>query len=301
MPAVVFSHPRCLDHDPGRGHPESPERLRAVLRGVRSAKCEVREAAPASIDALTGVHPPEHARAIEELCHGGAALIGQDTVLNSASWDAALAGLGQVLAAVEHAHAGKGNAFAAVRPPGHHATAQRAMGFCLLANAVLAARHAQRLGRGRVLIVDWDVHHGNGTQDLVERDPSVRFVSMHQWPWYPGTGAAQERGVGNVFNIPRPAELPAEGPGGYVESLTDGIGAARAGWEPDLVLLSAGFDSMAGDPLGGFTLEPEHYATLTTRIRELFPKAPVVGLLEGGYAPERLAAGVVATVETLSP
>ncbi|HET7042049.1 MAG TPA: hypothetical protein VFI13_08510, partial [Gemmatimonadales bacterium] len=182
MPAVVFTHPRCLDHDPGRGHPESPERLKAVLRALRSAQWEAREAAPAALDALAGVHPVEYARSIEELARGGAALIGQDTVLNSASWEAALAGLGQVLAAVDHAHAGGGNAFAAVRPPGHHATAARAMGFCLLANSVLAARHAQRLGRERVLIVDWDVHHGNGTQDLVERDPSIRFVSMHQWP-----------------------------------------------------------------------------------------------------------------------
>ncbi|MEP6744077.1 MAG: histone deacetylase, partial [Gemmatimonadota bacterium] len=163
MPVPVFSHPRCLDHDPGAGHPERPARLEAVLRGVRGAGYEVREAAPATVAALAGVHPPEYAELLERLSAGGAAMIGQDTILNSASWDAALAGLGQILAAVDHAHAGKGNAFAAVRPPGHHALADRAMGFCLLANAVLAARHAQRLGRARVLIVDWDVHHGNGT------------------------------------------------------------------------------------------------------------------------------------------
>ena len=300
MPSAVFSHPRCLDHDPGRGHPESPERLRAVLRAAQAAGLELREAPPASWERLAGVHPVQSAEELQRLARGGAALIGQDTVLNSASWDAALAGLGQILAAVEHAHGGQGNAFAAVRPPGHHAGASRAMGFCLLANAVLAARHAQRLGRERVLIVDWDVHHGNGTQDLIERDPSIRFVSMHQWPWYPGTGAAQERGVGNVFNIPRPPGLPAEGPGGYVDALTDGIHAAGTGWEPDLVLISAGYDSMAGDPLGGFTLEPEHYATLTTRLRERFVDIPIAGLMEGGYAPERLAAGVVATVTALA-
>jgi acetoin utilization deacetylase AcuC-like enzyme len=299
MPAVVFSHPRCLDHDTGRGHPESPERLRAVVQEVRRAKGEVREASPATVDALVGVHPTAYARSLEELCRGGVALIGQDTILNSASWDAALAGLGQLLGAVEHAHAEKGNAFAAVRPPGHHALASQAMGFCLLANAVLGARHAQRLGRARVLIVDWDVHHGNGTQALVEKDPTIRFVSMHQWPWYPGTGAATERGVGNVFNVPLPAGLPAEGPGGYVESLWGGVEAAGTGWAPDLILISAGFDSMKGDPLGGFTLEPEHYVTMTTRLRERFRDIPVVGLLEGGYDPDRLAAGVVATLGAL--
>ena len=299
MPAPLFSHPRCLDHDPGRGHPESPERLRAVLRTAQASGLELREAPPASWESLVGVHPVQYAEELQRLARGGAAMIGQDTVLNSASWDAALAGLGQILAAVDHAHAGGGNAFAAVRPPGHHAGASRAMGFCLLANAVLAARHAQRLGRERVLIIDWDVHHGNGTQDLVERDPSTRFVSMHQWPWYPGTGAAQERGVGNVFNIPLPAGLAPTGSGGYVESFWSGVEAAGREWSPDIILISAGYDSMKGDPLGGFTLEPEHYASLVTRIHERFRDVPVVGLMEGGYAPERLAAGVVATVKAM--
>ena len=299
MPAVVFTHSRCLDHDPGRGHPETPERLRAVLRAASDAGHEFREAPPASWESLAGVHPVQYAEMLQHLARGGAALIGQDTILNSASWDAALAGLGQALAAVDHAHAGMGNAFAAVRPPGHHARAAQAMGFCLLANAVLAARHAQRLGRARILIIDWDVHHGNGTQELVEQDPSIRFVSMHQWPWYPGTGAAQERGVGNIFNVPLSAGLPAEGVGGYVESLWAAVEAAGKEWSPDQILISAGYDSMTGDPLGGFTLEPPHYAALTTRIRERFRDVPVVALLEGGYAPERLAMGVVATVSAL--
>jgi len=299
MPVPVFTHPRCLDHDPGAGHLERPVRLEAVLRGVQGAKCEVRTAPPATSDALAGVHPPEHAELLERLSSGGAAMIGQDTLLNSASWEAALAGLGSILAAVDHAHAGKGNGFAAVRPPGHHALADQAMGFCLLANAALAARHAQRLGRERVLIIDWDVHHGNGTQALVEDDQSIRFVSMHQWPWYPGTGASHERGVGNVFNVPRPAGLPASGPGGYVESLWGWIAVAGKEWSPDLILISAGYDSMMGDPLGGFTLEPEHYAEWVTRLRERHPAVPIVGLLEGGYDPERLAAGVVATVQAL--
>jgi acetoin utilization deacetylase AcuC-like enzyme len=158
-------------------------------------------------------------------------------------------------------------------------------------------RHAQALGRARALIVDWDVHHGNGTQALVEHDASVRYVSLHQWPWYPGTGAADERGVGNVFNVPRPAGLAPER---YVADLWAAIEAATAGWTPDLVLVSAGFDAMRGDPLGGFTLEPPHYADLTRRLRERLPRAPIVGLLEGGYAPARLAEGVAAHVAALA-
>jgi acetoin utilization deacetylase AcuC-like enzyme len=211
--------------------------------------------------------------------------------VNDGSWSAVLGATGAVLAAVDHAHGGAGAAFAAVRPPGHHALASRAMGFCLVANAVVAARHAQRLGRGRVLIVDWDVHHGNGTQALIERDETIRYVSLHQHPWYPGTGMAEERGVGNVFNVPRGPGAP---PARYVDDLWAAIVAATSGWTPDLVLVSAGFDAMLGDPLGGFTLEPEHYADLTRRLRERLPAAPIVGLLEGGYVPGRLADGVLA-------
>lgn len=290
---AVFTHPACLLHDPGQGHPETPERLRAVLSKVRVAGGEIREAPPAELAALQGTHPESYARDIESLCLQGGAIIGQDTVLHRSSYDASLGGLGAILAAVEHAHAGRGNAFAAVRPPGHHALRERAMGFCLFANAVIAARHAQRLGRERVLIVDWDVHHGNGTQALVEGDPSISYVSMHQWPWYPGTGAASERGVGNLFNVPLEAGLPRER---YMEDLWEAIEAAAAREMPDAVILSAGYDSMRGDPLGGFTLEPDDFASLTTRIRERFPGSPVIGVLEGGYAPSRLADGVVATL-----
>ncbi|HEU5357519.1 MAG TPA: histone deacetylase [Gemmatimonadales bacterium] len=290
---VIFTHPDCLLHDPGQGHPEVPERLRTVLDRARSAKHEVREAAAAAIDALQDIHPDAYVRDIESMCLRGGAIIGQDTVLNRSSYAAALGGLGAILAAVEHAHAGRGNAFAAVRPPGHHALRDRAMGFCIFANAVVAARHAQRLGRARVLIVDWDVHHGNGTQALVEHDATISYVSMHQWPWYPGTGAAAERGVGNVFNVPQGPGLPAAR---YVEDLWAAVEAAARFAPPDAVILSAGYDSMRGDPLGGFTLEPADYATWTARIRERFPRAPLIGVLEGGYAPARLADGVAATV-----
>ena len=290
---VIFTHPDCLLHDPGQGHPEVPERLRAVLDRMRAGRHDVREASAATIDALQGVHPDAYASDIESMCLRGGAIIGQDTVLNRSSYAASLGGLGAILAAVEHAHAGRGHAFAAVRPPGHHALRDRAMGFCVFANAVIAARHAQRLGRKRILIVDWDVHHGNGTQALVEGDATISYVSMHQWPWYPGTGAAAERGVGNVFNVPQGPGLPAAR---YVADLWDAVEAAGTYAVPDAIILSAGYDSMRGDPLGGFTLEPADYATWTSRIRERFPRAPLIGVMEGGYAPARLAEGVAATV-----
>jgi acetoin utilization deacetylase AcuC-like enzyme len=216
--------------------------------------------------------------------------------MNQASWAAVLGATGAVLAAVEHARQGRGNAFAAVRPPGHHALAARGMGFCLVNNVVVAARHAQRGGLERVLIVDWDVHHGNGTQALVESDPTTRYVSLHQHPWYPGTGMADERGVGNVFNVPRGPGRPAEQ---YVADLWAAIEAATASWTPHLTLISAGFDAMLGDPLGGFTLEPEHYRELTRRLRERAPSAPVIGLLEGGYTPSRVADGALEHIAAL--
>jgi acetoin utilization deacetylase AcuC-like enzyme len=220
-----------------------------------------------------------------------------DTILSRDSWTAVLGGTGAVIAAVDYAIAGRGNAFAAIRPPGHHALAAKGMGFCLVNNVVVAARYAQAAGRKQVLIIDWDVHHGNGTQALVETDPTVRYVSLHQYPWYPGTGAAEERGVGNVFNVPR---SPGKPPSLYVSDLWAAIVASTTGWTPDVVLISAGFDAMAGDPLGGFTLEPEHFAEWTTRLRNRLPAPPIVGMLEGGYVPERLAEGVVAHLRALA-
>jgi len=176
------------------------------------------------------------------------------------------------------------------------------MGFCIFGNVAIATRYAQSAhGAERVLIVDWDVHHGNGTQALVESDPAIHFVSLHQWPWYPGTGAAQDRGPHHsVWNLPMPAALAPER---YVETLERGIDAATVGFVPDIVLISAGFDSLAGDPLGGFTLEPEHIADLT---RELVDRARswcagrVVSVLEGGYAPDRLAEGCMAHIAALA-
>ena len=297
MPVAVFTHPACLRHDPGPGHPETPERLRVLLERLRrEPSLALHDSAPAPRPALLLVHGDAYLRSVEALSAAGGGALFLDTILSAESWSAAIGAAGAALAAVDHAHAGTGHAFAAIRPPGHHALASRGMGFCLVNNAVVAARHAQQLGRDQVLIVDWDVHHGNGTQALMESDRTLRYVSLHQWPWYPGTGAAEERGVGNVFNVPRG---PGSPPSLYVDDLWAAIVAATTGWSPDLVLISAGFDAMRGDPLGGFTLEPAHYADLTRRMRERLPDVPIVGLLEGGYVPERLAEGVAAHVLAL--
>ena len=293
-----------MHHYAGAGYPERPQRIAAVLEALRAPALasQVRwvEAPPADRAALERVHPSgylDHLEAVQAR-GGGEAAPDPDTMMGPRSWESALAAAGVALAAVEQALAGEGStAFGATRPPGHHALAERAMGFCFLNNVVLAARHAQARGCARVLIVDWDVHHGNGTQALVERDPSIRFVSMHQYPWYPGTGAANERGVGNVFNVPRPGGLPRAV---YVRDFLTAVDAALLGWVPDLLLISAGFDSLAGDPLGEFTLEPDDVAHWTAALRERMGTRPVVGVLEGGYRLDLLAAGVVAHVRALS-
>jgi len=297
VPVAVFTHPDCQRHDPGPDHPETPARLRVLLERLRGESgVVVHDAAPAARPELVAVHRDSYLQSVEGLSASGGGALFLDTILNQASWSAALGAAGAALAAVDHAHRGNGHAFAAARPPGHHALASVGMGFCLINNVVVAARHAQRMGRERVLIVDWDVHHGNGTQALVEADATIRYVSLHQSPWYPGTGAAGERGVGNVFNVPRG---PGKPPELYVGDLWAAIVAATTDWTPALVLLSAGFDAMRGDPLGGFTLEPPHYADLTRRLRERMPGVPIVGLLEGGYIPSRLADGATAHILAL--
>jgi acetoin utilization deacetylase AcuC-like enzyme len=289
----VVWHPSSLDHDPGPGHPESAERLRTVLHVLRAPPLAERlrwhVAEAASDAALLRVHTAPYLRLLADVAAQGGGRLDADTVMSGASYVAARYAAGAAMRAAELALNGE-PAFAPVRPPGHHALADVAMGFCLVNNIVVAARAAlDEWGAARVLIVDWDVHHGNGTQALVAGEPRIRYVSLHQWPLYPGTGRAEERGVGNIFNVPRPPGLPRER---YVADLDDAVCAATEGWRPDLLLISAGFDALAGDPLAGFALEPEDYATWVTRWRRL--GAPIASVLEGGYVPQRLSAAVAA-------
>ena len=300
MPTAVTWNSACRHHYGGAGHPERPQRFEAVLEALRrpelAALISWVAAQPAERSAIERVHTPGYVSMLAKLTERGGGALDADTFLGPRSWESVLASAGVALSAVEQGLR-TGTAFGITRPPGHHALAARAMGFCLLNNVVLAARQAQQLGQQRVLIVDWDVHHGNGTQALVEHDRSIRFVSMHQYPWYPGTGAEDERGVGNVFNIPRPGGLPRAV---YARDFLTGVDAALAGWEPDFLLISAGFDSLNGDPLGEFTLEPADITDWTEALRERMGARPVIAVLEGGYRLDLLAAGVVALVRALS-
>ena len=307
MTVAYISHSDCGRHDTGWGHPEHVGRLRAIPRALREdadlfhalVHIEGRHATP---EELALAHAPSYIDQVRAIAAGGGGRLDADTVISEGSWDAATAGAGCVLDGVDMAFDGRAvRSFSAVRPPGHHALAARGMGFCLFGNVAIAAHYArQRHGIERVLIVDWDVHHGNGTQALVERERDIRFVSMHQWPWYPGTGAAHDRGpLRSIWNVPMPASQPRER---YVEAWTRAIDAATDGWTPDLLLVSAGFDSLAGDPLGAFTLEIDDFVTMT---RDLVARAEswcdgrIVSALEGGYAPDRMAAAAVAHLKAL--
>jgi acetoin utilization deacetylase AcuC-like enzyme len=297
----------CGRHDTGWGHPEHVGRLRAIPRALRDdvdlfhelVHVEGRHASPAE---LALGHDAAYIEQLRELAAAGGGVLDADTVVSSGSWEAATAAVGCVLDAVDMALDGRAvRSFCAVRPPGHHALRTRGMGFCLFGNIAIAARYArERHGLRRVLIVDWDVHHGNGTQALVEEERDIRFVSLHQWPWYPGTGDAGDHGPhGTVWNVPKPANLP---PQRYVDAFLAAVDDATRAWSPELVLVSAGFDSLAGDPLGGFTLDMRHVQQLT---REMLVRADrwcggrLVSALEGGYVPERLGQACVVHMRAL--
>ena len=301
MTTAFISHSDCGRHDTGWGHPEHVGRLRAVLRAVGRdfdlfnalRHVEARHATP---EELALAHEPEYVDAVRRMAESGGGRLDADTVVSDGSWDAGTAAAGALLDAVDMTFDGRARrAFCAVRPPGHHALRATGMGFCLFGAVALAAHYARaRHGARRVLIVDWDVHHGNGTQALVEHDPDIHFVSMHQWPWYPGTGAAEDRGPHRtVWNVPMPAARPAAE---YVAALERAIDAATVGFVPDLLLLSAGFDSLAGDPLGGFSLEMDDVAHLTAAMvqrADAWCGGRLVSAMEGGYAPERLGEACV--------
>jgi acetoin utilization deacetylase AcuC-like enzyme len=295
--AAFISNSDCGRHDTGWGHPEHVGRLRAITRALREEpeifhRVDHLEGRHATLDEIALAHDPAYVQSIRDLAEAGGGRLDADTVASSGSWDAATAGTGCALDAVDYAVSGSHpRSFCAVRPPGHHAVRNRGMGFCLFGNAAIAAHYARdKHGLSRVLIVDWDVHHGNGTQALVETEPDIHFVSMHQWPWYPGTGAEDDRGPhGTVWNIPKRAGLPrAE----YLASFERGIDQATEGFVPDLIIISAGFDSLAQDPLGGFTLEFDDFEALTRSLvsrAESWCGGRLVSVLEGGYAPDRVA------------
>jgi acetoin utilization deacetylase AcuC-like enzyme len=307
---LFFSHPACLEHDPREGlpgHPEQPERLRAIEAALAARDWlgwERREAPAAAEEELQLVHPAAHVEAIRELCRSGGGSIDADTFAGPASWEAALRSAGAACAMTRALVAGEaGVGFAAGRPPGHHAEPERAMGFCLFDNvAVAAALALAELGVERVFVLDWDVHHGNGTAEIFRERDDVLFASIHQGGIFPGSGAREDTGTGpgEGLTINRPV------PAGSDESvwlplLEDEILPAAAEFEPQLVLVSAGFDAHRDDPLAECRLEASSFGRMAELVREAAEDwgAPVGAVLEGGYDLAALADSVVATMAAL--
>jgi acetoin utilization deacetylase AcuC-like enzyme len=308
---LYFSHPACLEHDPRQGlfgHPESPERLRAIEAALSTRDWlgwERREAPTASEEELMLAHPREHVEGIRDLCRAGGGAIDVDTYAGEASYQAALRAAGGACAMTRALLAGDAEAgFCAVRPPGHHAEPSRAMGFCLFDTVAIAAALALgELGVERVLILDWDVHHGNGTAEIFRQREEVLFASIHQEGIFPGTGAREDAGSGPgegfTINLPVPAGSEEDV---WRSLLADAVLPAAAEFEPQLVLVSAGFDAHRDDPLADCRLEASSFGQMATLVRERAREwgAPIGAVLEGGYALPALADSVVATMEAWS-
>lgn len=307
-PVAFISNSDCGRHDTGWQHPEHVGRLRAIPRALRN-NIELYEALQhiegrhATVEEIALSHDVDYIEQVRALVEAGGGRLDADTVVSEGSWDAVMAGAGCLLDGVDMAFDGRATrSFSAVRPPGHHALRNTAMGFCVFGNVAVAAQYALlREDCKRVIIVDWDVHHGNGTQALVEHDARIHFVSMHQWPWYPGTGAADDHGpLNTIWNVPMAPSLPPEQ---YVTAFLSAVDAAAKDFTPDLLIISAGFDCLEGDPLGAFTLRNDDIATLTKALVERAERwcgGRIVSALEGGYAPDPVAAAVMVHLAALA-
>jgi len=302
---LLVAHTDGHAHDTGRGHPERPARLDAVLRGVGDAgvgdalvSVTPRAATRAELEA---VHSAGYLDAVEAFCHRGGGALDPDTVASPGSWETAVVAAGAGIDASERLRAGEADAaFIAVRPPGHHATRQRAMGFCLINNVAVTAAAVAGAGE-RVLIVDYDAHHGNGTQDAFWSDPRVMYVSLHQWPFYPGTGAAEDTGAGagagSTVNFPLPAGATGDV---YLSAFDEVIAPVAERFKPTWVVISAGFDGHRADPLCGMALASGDFNDLTARICDLVPAGRRLVVLEGGYDLTALADSAGSCVAALA-
>ena len=305
MTTLLLTHPACLAHDTGYGHPEQADRLRAIERalGAKEFSSLKREEAPlAGLDAVERLHPKSYVAevraGIPKELHNW---LDPDTVVSPGSWEAALRATGAVLQAVDRVVAGEAdNAFCAVRPPGHHAEPSRAMGFCLFNSVAVGALHARAVhGASRVAVVDFDVHHGNGTQAAFWSDKDLFYGSTHQMPLFPGTGAKDETGVGNIWNAPL---APGDDGEDFRQAFGTRIVPALDAFAPDLVLVSAGFDAHVRDPLAQLRLTEDDFAWATERLLEAAAKhsgGRLVSVLEGGYDLDALASSAAAHVRTL--
>jgi len=311
MTTAIVHHSIYQEHDTGEGHPEKPERYGIVMEALRRdeelwPKLLELPATVASRGVVQACHTPQHYKAIERVVSEGTGYLDSDTVVSMRSMDAALTAAGGVCRAVDALVQGEAtNAFLPLRPPGHHATAERAMGFCLFNNVAIGARYAQSLpGIDRVAVVDWDVHHGNGTQGIFYDDPSVFFFSMHQYPWYPGTGARGENGVGRgrgyTLNVPMRAATGAREQRNMLDAALEEIGSK---FKPDLIFISAGFDAHESDPLGQLLLTDTDFTLMTRSVKQWAAnvcEGRIVSCLEGGYNLNTLGKTVRAHVRELA-